>query len=597
MKILVFAPHAQIWKHAFPEAVLVESLMKNGHEIIYVKCSGTFNKHCIPMISSHIPHNASIEIKNKICIECKANASLIINSFKFPSLELDSFIDEDDKNNIEKIIKKTTRENFSKLEFDNLKIGEIALYQVLLRYKQSKSNDFSENAWQEYLKQLHVTLMAFLALKKIIQIHNPDRIIQYSGLYSVNTVCRKLAKENNIPSYFLHAGINQRDRLRHLIFAKSQTFDYIKSLFNSWEDKYKYIPCPPEVMSMVTDNFIDILKSKSFLSYSKSKSESFDIRNKFNIPNGKRIIVAIMSSYDEHLAADAVGAYIHNLKPLFNSQIEWIRTLIEFFSQRQDLFLIIRLHPREFPTKREKNSAVMSQHAKEVEFEFRNLPNNVVINWPSDSVSFYDIIEETEVFLNAFSTSARELTMLGLPALTYNNEDVLEPVSINYKGNSIEEYLKQIDILLEQRFDVERIRKAYRWRALEQVYSHISIAESFNDKDDLLSFSEKVIKKLQRTINKVFPQSIQKIHIFQRARKLQAQSTIDALLTLDAGNASNVITINQDYLIDENQEIGLIRKEIKRLMSYLYTNDKNKTIKSGTLRSYLETFVSEIDGK
>ena len=82
-------------------------------------------------------------------------------------------------------------------------------------------------------------------------------------------------------------------------------------------------------------------------------------------------------------------------------------------------------------------------------------------------------------------------------------------------SRSIEEYLKQIDILLEQRFDVERIRKAYRWRALEQVYSHISIAESFNDKDDLLSFSEKVIKKLQRTINKVFPQSIQKIHIFQ----------------------------------------------------------------------------------
>jgi len=591
MKILVFAPHAQIWKHAFPEAVLVESLMKSGHEIIYVKCSGAFKKHCIPMISSHIAHDAEIEIKSKICQECKANSKLIVDSFKFPSIELDVFIDLVDQNKIENIVKNTTRENFSSLELDGVKIGEIALYQVLLRYKQSKTNDFSEKAWQEYLKQLHVTLVAFWSLKKIIQTHRPDRIIQYSGLYSVNSVCRQLSQINNIPTYFLHAGINQRDRLRHLIVAKSQTFDYIKSLFMSWEVKYKEKTCLPEAIIQVTDNFIDILKSKSFLSYSQSKSESFDIRKKFNIPQGKRVIVAIMSSYDEHLAADAVGAYQHQIKPLFNTQIEWVRTLIDFFSKRQDLFLVIRLHPREFPTKREKHSAVMSQHAKDVEFEFRKLPDNVVINWPSDLISFYDLIEETELFLNAFSTSAREITMLGLPALTYNNEDVLEPVSINYKGNSIEEYLKQIDIFLEKRFDIERIRKAYRWRALEQIYSHISIAESYNEKDDLLSFPEKVFKKLDRTINKSFPLRRQKIDIKKRAKTLEAAVTIDALLSSDSGNVSNVILINPAQLIDKDEEIDLIRREIKRLMTYLYP-DTNKPIKSGSLRSYLVSFVN-----
>ena len=213
MKILVFAPHAQIWKHAFPEAILVESLMKSGHEIIYVRCSGAFQKHCIPMISSHIAHDAPIEIKNKICKECKANAALIVNSFKFPSLELDSFIDVADQNDIKNIVNNTTRENFSTLELDGIKIGEIALYQVLLRYKQSKSNDFSEKAWQEYLKQLHISLKAFWALKKIISRHKPDRIIQYSGVYSVNSICRELSKKNNISSYFLHAGLNQRNRL------------------------------------------------------------------------------------------------------------------------------------------------------------------------------------------------------------------------------------------------------------------------------------------------------------------------------------------------------------------------------------------------
>ena len=591
MKILVFAPHAYIWKHAFPEALLVESLMKTGHEILYVKCSGAFKKHCVPMISSHIAHDAPIEIKNKMCIECKANAALIVNSFKFPSLELDSFIDVVDQNDIENIVNNTTRENFSKLQFDGIKIGEIALYQVLLRYKQSTTNDFSEKAWQEYLKQLHISLTAFWALKKIISRHKPDRIIQYSGLYSVNSVCRQWAKKNNIPSYFLHAGLNQRDRLSQLIIAKSQTFDYIKSLFKSWEDKYKEMPCVREAITHVTDNFIDILKSKSFLSYSQSKSESFEIRKKFNIAEDKRVIVAIMSSYDEHLAADVVGAYQHHIKPLFSTQIEWIRTLINYFSKRQDLFLVIRLHPREFPTKREKKSAVMSQHAKDVELEFQKLPNNVAINWPNDKVSFYDLIEETELFLNAFSTSARELTMLGLPVLTYNNEDVLEPVSINYKGDNIEEYLNQIDILLEQRFDVERIRKAYRWRALEQVYSHVSIAESFMEKDDFLNLGEKLIKKFSRTINKVFPLRRQKKDIKKRSDKLKDAIIIDDLMVLDSGNISNVIHFSEYQLINENIEIDLIRSEMKRVMGCLYSSNK-KIVKQNTLRSHLETFIN-----
>ena len=591
MKVLVFAPHAQIWQHAFPEAVLVESLMKSGHDILYVTCSGAFQKHCIPMISSHIPHDAPDEVKQQMCVECKANAALIVESFRFPNVALDSFIEPADRNEIDGIITNTTRENFTQLEIDGIKVGEIALYQVLLRYKQSKANDFSEKAWREYLKQLHVTLVSFWALRKIIQTHKPDRIVQYSGLYSVNSICRQLAKKNGIPSYFLHAGINQRDRLRHLIFAKSQTFDYIKSLFASWEEKYKDMPCLEDAITKVTDNFIDIVKSRSFLSYSQSKSEDFDIRKKFNIPEGKKIVVAIMSSYDEHLAADAVGAYQHHIKPLFRTQIEWVRTLIGFFSKRQDLFLIIRLHPREFPTRREKHSAVMSQHARHVEAMFQNLPANVVINWPSDLVSFYDLIEETELFLNAFSTSAREITMLGLPALTYHNEDALEPVSINYKGNSIEEYLSQIDILLAQRFNTERVRSAYRWRALEQVYCHISIAESYNEKDDLLSLPEKVFKKLDRMINKVLPLRRQKINIRRRSKKLKEAHIIDDLLKKDAGNASNVIEIDPSLVPNEKEEMEMIRKDIKRMMTYLYPNT-GKPIVPGSLRSYLDAFVN-----
>jgi hypothetical protein len=225
MKILVFAPHSQIWKHAFPEALLTESLKQKGHQIVYITCGGAFRSHCIPMISSNIPHDAPDEVKQQVCISCKKNASIIRRSFGFNGYDLDSYLDTNDFEQVIRIVQNTTQDNYKQINIDGIRIGETALFQVLLRYKQSKLNSFSDNAWQEYLKQLDVTLRAYYALKKIILKEKPDLIMQYIGSYSVNSICRKLGDFYNVPNYFLHAGIDQRNRLQHLIVGKNHSLD------------------------------------------------------------------------------------------------------------------------------------------------------------------------------------------------------------------------------------------------------------------------------------------------------------------------------------------------------------------------------------
>ena len=97
-------------------------------------------------------------------------------------------------------------------------------------------------------------------------------------------------------------------------------------------------------------------------------------------------------------------------------------------------------------------------------------------------------MEETNLFLSAFSTAARELTMFGLPVLTYKNEDILEPVSIIYEGKSQTEFLSEIDNYLKKPFDAERIRRGFRWRVFELIHSHIDISESIFLKDDYLFY-------------------------------------------------------------------------------------------------------------
>ena len=66
MKILVFAPHAAIWVHAFPEALVAEALAQAGHEVVYVTCDRQFADYCVAMSAHGVPFGAAAERRSAI---------------------------------------------------------------------------------------------------------------------------------------------------------------------------------------------------------------------------------------------------------------------------------------------------------------------------------------------------------------------------------------------------------------------------------------------------------------------------------------------------------------------------------------------------
>src|SRR5262249_13211851 len=159
----------------------------------------------------------------------------------------------------------------------------------------------------------------------------------------------KLAEERGIPSYFLHAGGNWSNRLQTLILARDNTFAFMKSIISRWPD-YRHRPCSQERLAKLTDHFLVLFAANSIFGYSAAKGKGPpNIRGRFNVSNDQKILVAAMGSYDEEFAAETVEAKrpIQNL--IFPTQAAWLQALVGFVRQRPDLFLIIRVHPREFP--------------------------------------------------------------------------------------------------------------------------------------------------------------------------------------------------------------------------------------------------------
>src|SRR5262249_38520391 len=155
----------------------------------------------------------------------------------------------------------------------------------------------------------------------------------------------------------------------------------------------------------------------------------------------------------------------------------WIRALIDWIRTKPDRFLLVRVHPREFPNKRDRKK---SEHAEALERELATLPPNVRVNWPTDELSIYDVAEQADVFLNAWSSAGKEMTLLGLPVVIFCPEVLQYPAELNYVGTTRDSYFAAIETALRDGWSFEHTRAAFRWCVLELVRGLASIGDGFD---------------------------------------------------------------------------------------------------------------------
>lgn len=578
MKIICFSSHTATWYFAFAESVVASALQKNGHEVLFITPG-----NLLPGITD------------------LTGEKILRKEFSLNGYTIGTKLTKKDLKEIATIFKRVNKKNFEKLIIEKIEIGKIALYEFLLHHKKIKI-DFTPKEWKECLFEIKNTLISFYACRNILKKEKPDRILMYSALYSVNRVWEQYAKQKGIPVYFIHHGSNLSDIDNTLLIAKTNTFYYLDKLKNYW-NKLKKVPVNQKMLSEVTDNFLELLKGKHYLVYSTPKSKNpIQVKKIFHINENQKILTATMSSYDEMFAAKYVGAWKIPNNLIFETQIDWVKSLIDYVKQRQDLFLIIRIHPREFPNKRD---GVKSEHAKMLEGILKNLPINVKVNWPTDNISIYDLAQETDVFLNAWSSVGVEMSLLGIPVVIYSKELVLYPSDLNYLAKNRKDYFAKIETALKDGWSYEKIKKTYRWLTLHNCRT-------------IMRFRS---KKTETSIGIENKKILRKITDFFYSRlNIRTRSLITKFLIVipwlgvgrnqinecknqhkehvDISRVEKMLRMSEDTLVDikevlasgvkDKEEDGFIRKEIGRIYQALYGDfPKHKVIKKNNLQDNL----------
>lgn len=522
MKILFFSPHAAIWQHAFPESLIAEALMQGGDDVTYVTCGGAFSDICAPMIASGLSTGSDPAQKAQVCAICKKRKALLRQSFAFSSYDLDEKISAAELAEIDALVADVTLDSFLQLEIDGIAVGRYATYELLLNYKKNNLA-FSDREWAAYKGYLRSALRAFFASRNILEAERPERVFAYNSYYSVNHMFCALAETMGIPHYFLHAGGNMAHRLETMSITRGYRGALYLSKSAHWQN-YKGLPSTRTEAETVTDHLLELFNGRNVFAYSAPK-QGWDpalLREFFNVGPEQKVLLATMSSRDERFALEVIGVLEQSYPAIYSSQLEWVTALIEFAKGRPDIFLIIRVHPREFPNKRE---SVTSANAQLLLEAFISLPPNVKVNWPGDGISIYDLAEIVDVGLNAWSNAGKELSLLGIPTVLYSSELVLAyPAELNYVGTTPNAYFGQIDAAIKDGWSVENMRLAYRWCAFEYVHSVINLAESFRYQEFFSkSLPGRIITKLRRVLDPLWRE---RVNCRQRALRLEAQVLI-----------------------------------------------------------------------
>ncbi len=477
--VVFFSPHGSIWQHSFPESILADHLKKLGMNIDYVGCKDILSKQCTTMWMYENKNNLTNIDKKKICENCIRDQKKITNNFKYHYSTLEDFVSSEDLKkigNILEFLKKKNVHKISKYSYEGIELGKFALYETVLSYKKSNLK-FTSNEKKKYLLDLRGCLISLFAFKKIFEQKNYYGVFLYNSNYAKNRTIKFFAEKLGIKVFSIHAGSNIHNRLQRLtITLKEHNYHdfYLKE--KMWKI-YKKIKLNKDTIQNVIKHFQSLLKAQNTFVYSSPINKNINVRNYYKIDKHKKIILVILSSADERISANMIGTRTSTQK-VFKDVFEWINFLIENFSSRKDIALIIRPHPREFPNKREN---ILSETANKLSHLFLKVKNNenIIINLPSDNISIYNIIPYCDTVLTMGSTSTIETALIGIPCVSMSENFLSFPKDITIVALNKKKYLNAIDYSLNKKLDLNLAKRTFRWLALKQYYSTLNLSNLF----------------------------------------------------------------------------------------------------------------------
>ncbi len=518
------------------------------------------------MRASGLNFDSNLEAKLKVCRRCEisSRSESFLTGSKIDFLQ--HWSQPDDKCVVDEVSSQFSKDNWFEFQYEGVPVGRLSAYEILLQNK-LVTLELNDEQWVRLRVELSNSIRLILASKRYFDQNTYDRVIVYNNFYGVNRTLTHIASHHHIPSYSIQASGFNHEIYQSISIHVSDEHAFLYPQTYTVREKMA-LPLNSYEVESVTKHLEGLFNSSNAWVYSTAvrKFEDNDFIMKMLKLSGKRqIILMALSSADEMFAARAIGVNIPNLiNNEEDQQLNSIDEVIKYFSLHTDKFLVIRPHPREFPNKRD---SVLSQHGIKLRELLSQVPSNVIINWPEDSVSIYSFIPYVSLLINNSSSVGLEFAALGVPILSLDPERLYAYPPI--VGNTIgpNESLSQSisRILTENQSPLHQIL-AFR-------YINVSrFSGLFQETPNLNSISRKVLFLYRRVISRL---GISRVPFFvaylrrqlgQKSNDGSTKSISGVDFIVNGANNSSAIVNNDNFDYNyETNEMRLVQNSVLAL--------------------------------
>ena len=424
------------------ESLIGKLLQSKNCEVDYLLCDEILPACVMATVHRIDQSNFVKKGSKKICSYCFVRSNNYLKKSGNNVVRFSELINQDELNQIKKInFEKYTFEDLKNFKFEGINIGEHA-NSGTIRYFSSSNLKNIKNSKETLIQYVKAALVTQKVSENLFKKKKYDEMFINHGIYVPQGVIQDCAKKFDVNTATWCFAYTRNS----VNITRDDT--YHRALIHEKNDKWNNFNFDKKAEQKI-DEFLKVRRKGKSLSISNNWNESLedqdlDIENYLferKVDVNKPIIgLATNMLWD---------AQVYFPTNFFKDILEWLFFTIDFFVKRQDLQLVIRIHPAEVLT-----TTKSLERVEDIILEkYTTLPKNIFLVKPEDKISTYSIFNKCNAVLVYASKIAMETLAANIPTIVCG-ESFLRNKSISFDPNSKDEYF---DLLSKLPFKINPI--------------------------------------------------------------------------------------------------------------------------------------------
>ena len=399
-RILIFSPYALWTFHAVYEGTIAKACQAQGASVEHLLCDGL-----LPECDQHWDSKTNFPRPFDLCQRCQTKAKASLDNLGFSYRWLGDFVSQAEKDATFAWAQGLTPTEMRQASFKEAPVGEWVLSSVISYFRQYPPNMNNWHVVSVYRGFIFSAAIVAIGIRNYLDSNAVDSALLFNGRQSITRVALEIFQQRGIRVLTHERPEYERGHLNVKPNAHCMSPEPFKAFWSMWAQ----VPLKRESLDVALKWLIQRRygANLAWIPFNTSFIRDSSLRSRLNLSQDKRLWALFTSSTDE-IAGDPL------MQGPYESQAAWVRDVVQWVGLRDDVELIIKVHPNL------GGNLYIGKAADELRIyqEMKSaLPTNVRIVLPEDAVNAYSLAEEADVGLTFGSIIGLEMAMLGKPVL------------------------------------------------------------------------------------------------------------------------------------------------------------------------------------